>query len=214
MEKKLVICEKFKAFDIFIKQSVEPLVKPGYLYQIVCDHEGMHLVLNEDGNDIVVYLMGLESDKDPRYQYKFIEVTPFNSLYAKSDYPEKHIEFINSDTNPIDKLREEFNSPRSNEQNDEMEGDHIYSLTDEQFIVEMYSELRRSDNEAAEGLISSFEFTSEAWNAMEKIPSNEPEAIRMLEKYIEQYKESGSEVDMGLAQLMMYYIFNMIKDRV
>lgn len=213
MDKRLVICDYFDIKDLFIKQVVGDIVKPGYLYQIIEDKDGIHLVLNEDGTDRFIYLNSLNSNKDLRYQYKFTEVSPLNILSFKSEYPEKHIEFISSDENPMDKYKKEINSD-SLEELDQPEEDKLYSLTDEEFIIEMYSDLFKSDQDAAEGLISSFEFTSEAWNALESKPKNETTALRRLEKHIEQYKETGDPIEMGLAQLMMYYMFNIIKDRV
>lgn len=212
MEKSIVICKSFIAKDPFIKATVEDLVKPGYLYQVIKEEDGMHLVLNEDGLERFLYMHDLRHDKDSRFQYEFIEVNPRNVLDAISSYPEKHIEFLTSEDNPIQKFREEMMGMQEVDDGvtDEDSVEPIYSISDEEFLLEVYEDLKKSDVSAAEGLIASFEFTSEAWNALDSMPKGIHEAVDKAVYYMKEFKRKDNAVDLGLAQLMLYYIFSLL----
>lgn len=214
MEKSIVICKSFTVKDPFIKATVEDLVKPGHLYQVIKEEDGMHLVLNEDGLERFLYMHDLKHDKDNRIQYEFIEVNPQNILNAISLYPEKHIEFLTSEDNPVQKFREEMMGMReiNDDVTDEDGVEPIYSVSDEEFLLEVYEDLKRSDLPAAEGLIASFEFTSEAWNALDSIPKERHEAIDKAINYMKEFKRNDNGIDLGLAQLMLYYIFSLLNN--
>lgn len=215
MKKILAICKKFDFKDKYMEAALGRIVKEGLMYQIIEDESGIHLVLDEEEPTRFLYLESLK-DKDPRYEYHFEEVSPNNVFEAVSRYPKTHLEFIRSDRNPVEEFRSRFYSEIAEEKQaalgEEEEDEEVHEISDEDFLIAVYKDMAYFNPESAEGLIRSFEYSSMALDKIGKVPTEESGAIRLLIKELESYKETGDPVHLGSAQLMLYYVFNFLKE--
>lgn len=211
MRKYLAVCEKFEFLDKFLQAILKKEIVPGNLYRMVEDESGIHMCLETDSGQRFIYLDSLKNNKDPRYKYSFKEADfefVINKGFPLSEDPVMDVEWITSDHNPFKDFEERMKAEEKQVliELEEDINDGI-EIPDEEFLILSFKDLRKMDSGLSEGFLNSVEYSSDAFVEY-STPSSVEDALKQAKDQVEKYKESNNPFHLGMAQLMLYYVFS------
>lgn len=210
-----IVCKSFKFKDDFMAALMSPYMKPGGIYRCFQDDVGInYLFVNDRGTDRCVLLGNdLSSNADPRYTFSFYELNLSNFYLGKRiPFLVDEYELMNKWTderknpfkpNPIEAVRETYEEEMYN---DEDNAPNDIYIQDVDFILQNYDDLYDISSHLQEGFLRSIDSISQIKGNIEP-PGSEETAEKMLFTYIEEFNQTKDSHSLGLAQLMLYYIF-------
>lgn len=209
MEKYLVVCEKFKFLDKFLQSILKTDIKENNIYRMIKDETGLHICLPTETGERFIYLTDLKSDSDPRYKYSFKRIDFEDLMYngtPNSEDPKGDLNWITSDHNPF-KAFEKANKIEEDEVLLEYEIEEEGTmLSDEEFLISIFKDMRNQSLDLAEGFLNSVEYSSDAFIEY-STPESSKKAIEKIKEEVDNYKTSGNPFHLGMAQLVLYYLF-------
>lgn len=208
-----IVCNSIKFKDDFVYAMMSQFIRPGGIYRCFEDDSKVkYLFVDDMGVDRCV-LLGekLIGTSDPRYNFEFYE------LNLENFYKNKGVPFIIDSyalmEEWVDKKQSPF-SPRPLERHpdpvDEAfeDAEEDLYIEDVDFILQNYDDMYNISMYLQEGFIRSIDMISQIKENVSP-PFDMEMARDNFFSYVEEFNQTRDMHSLGLAQLMLYYIFGL-----